>query len=100
MYRQGDVLLVPTKSRKSLFCKPTIKFRGRVILARGEKEGHTHVLENATVYELFGKETIVVDEPTPLVHQEHETIMIPAGEYEVIQQREYVPQERPRKVYD
>jgi hypothetical protein len=40
--------------------------------------------------------------PVALVHEEHETIKLPPGHYEVRIQREYAPTERKRevRVYD
>lgn len=77
---------------------------GKVIVAHSES-GHSHVMEATTVtaykpagvkevdlYQLF----LQVDEPTELVHlrsfDTHETIVFPAGKYEIRRQREHVPE--------
>lgn len=34
---------------------------------------------------------VYVEEESRLVHQEHDTLLIPAGAYRVVRQREYAP---------
>ena len=106
IYRQGDVLLIavdkiPTKTTK------VPRENGRVVLAHGEVTGHHHsVVEDGV--ELVSSEeanelrmwlSVTTTEPVPLTHQEHDTITIPPGEYEVRRQREYTP-EQIRQVQD
>ena len=91
-YRQGDVLLRPIEVTKR-GRKLTEKVK-RHVLAEGEKTGHVHVMENVKVAELFGTNVMVVDVPTDLVHDEHRTITVDPGAYEVVQQREYDPEEK------
>ena len=90
-YRQGDVLLRPIKMTKNAR-KMTEKVE-RHVLAEGEKTGHVHVMENVRVAELFGTNVVVADVPTDLVHDEHKTITVEPGAYQVVQQREYDPEE-------
>lgn len=94
IYRQGDVLIrrvasIPTGA------KPKARDNGRVILAYGEATNHAHqiaapdevgavlltVAESATFLRLTKK--------AQLVHEEHATIDLPAGTYEVVRQREW-----------
>lgn len=102
-YRQGDVILVrvdedvpPGTTRE--------RENGRVILAHGEVTGHAHAIvdERAELVEpqLVTREgaaelylLVHGTEPVTLTHEEHATIAVPPGAYEVRRQREYSPQE-------
>lgn len=95
-YRQGDVLIVATSVIPES-AEPVARENGRVILAHGELTGHAHAIMGpaslfrdpklAKVFMLVGG-----DEPVALRHEEHSTIDIPPGNYEVIIQREYSPE--------
>jgi hypothetical protein len=92
-YRQGDVLIVP--SRRDLSgAKNAAREDGRKVLADGELTGHAHVAnDNAQLVEIDGTLYLVVDEPgTTITHEEHPTIEVPAGEYRVQRQRQYNPE--------
>jgi len=94
--RQGDVYIVlnTDKTRGA-------RQRKDRTLALGEATGHHHTLTAGTVYgELDGQQWIVLDEPTELTHQEHDTLDIPVGVHEVRIQREYVPNAVSRRVLD
>lgn len=103
MYRQGDVLLVPMDKydyQKAVSGLAQRRFGAaepqmikNAVLAEGEATGHHHVLEgNVQVLEQDSRPWIVtVAQPTMLTHQEHETIEIPPGHYEVVRQEEYTP---------
>lgn len=104
-YRQGDVFLIPVAAIPKN-AKEVARDNGRVILAYGEVTGHAHqiaepdvvgavLLTSPRVAPLT--ETQVRDNATflrlmrgaQLVHEEHATIDLPAGTYEVRHQREY-----------
>ena len=92
---QGDVVIVLDVSKPA-----SAKPRKDRTLALGEATGHHHTLETGTVYgELNGQQWIMLDEPTPLVHQEHGVLVIPPGVHEVTIEREYTPA-RIRRVID
>lgn len=105
LFRQGDVLIRRVAEiPKKLVAIP--KDRGRTILAYGEVTGHAHAVEGeveflaADVAELERAFLRVLDEEgADVVHEEHDTIHLPAGDYEVRRQREYAP-ERSRWVAD
>lgn len=102
MYRQGDVALREAKDVDLSTAKPVKANRKLVILAYGEVTGHHHSMASDTVTMLRmldGREVIVVDEITPLVHQEHAAIEVLPGTYFVVHQREYTPTEL-RRVLD
>jgi hypothetical protein len=116
--RQGDVLLLPVESDPSWQINnwqpaPTKtpddrKREGGVVLAFGEVTGHAHVLQT-TAPLLTGRvadtvqrwtsrivEFIDLPEKATLVHEEHATLEVPAGKWEVIHQREYAGPQRER----
>ena len=91
IYRQGDVLImevkeIPTNLRS---VKPD---KDRNVLAYGEVTGHSHSL---SIKECEFKETVAgerflcVPEQASLTHEEHSTIVLPKGNYRIIQQVEY-----------
>ena len=96
MFRQGDVLLVPAGDIDLTKAVPNKKMvKGlKVVLAEGEVTGHSHTMTIETTTPLLfgGKEIVVVEEPTPLQHQEHGEIEVSPGVYWVTIQREYTPQ--------
>lgn len=96
MYRQGDVLLVSTKKKLKL------ENKGTATLALGEVTGHSHQMVgvefNSSADGLATE--LLIHKPTELVHQEHEPIVIPAGSYTVLVQREYDVVEGVRQVLD
>lgn len=84
LYRQGDILIkevleIPADS---------LKRKTRVIL-EGEITGHKHQLTTGSV--LDSGRGIFLDLPmgSNLEHEEHDTIELPEGKYQVIRQREY-----------
>ena len=93
-YRQGDVMLfaeaVPPSAQRS----STV---GDVILALGETTGHAHRIAEAagvTIHEHEGTRWIRVPRSgATLAHEEHGAIAIAPGDYHVVIQREYSPEE-------
>jgi hypothetical protein len=100
MYRQGDVLLKQVKTIPK-DAKVTETENGRLILARGESTGHSHTVcaIDGTLFIADDRLYLRTDDGCELVHQEHAPIHIDTGNYEVIIQREYSPQEI-RRVQD
>lgn len=93
MARQGDVLIVGAKIPKEATAK--VRDNGRVILAYGEVTGHAHQIVDPDV---VGAVLLTVAESATflrlakgaqLIHEEHGTVAIPPGEYQIIQQREW-----------
>ncbi len=92
-FRQGDVLLQAVASVPD-DAKGTWASSQRLILALGELTGHAHVL--ATAREILetesrGERFVTLSGEGVLTHEEHATIAVPAGSYQVIRQREYRP---------
>jgi len=93
-YRQGDVLLVRTRSRERLEGTLVPRSQGRIILALGEATGHAHAISSAHADLLEfgdGERYLRVDGPVALTHEEHGAIDLEPGLYRVIRQREYGP---------
>lgn len=94
LFRQGDILIreiseLPRKLKRA-------KNTERYVLAEGEVTGHHHSVAAVSGLDVFrqGSESLflsVSEQPVELTHQEHGTIEIPVGNYEVVRQREYNP---------
>lgn len=103
MIRQGDILLVPVgEIPPEAELEPEVG--ERLVVADGEVTGHSHSLAWRTAKGFrLGSETgnrryIRVSEPTTLTHEEHDGIIVPAGDYELVPQLEYSPEEIRRVV--
>lgn len=115
--RQGDVLLVPVSEIPSGLKSRKDK---KTILAYGEVSGHHHRFEGDKVTSFYkegdsmtmsggtalrGSRTDVEFISVPkggadLVHEEHDTISVPAGDYRIVRQREFSVLEGVRRVAD
>lgn len=88
MYRHGDLLIekanVPEGSKK----------RKSSIILDGEVTGHAHRLNNGIIFENGELVYLRVVDKATVTHEEHKTIELPAGDYQVIRQREYRPYDR------
>lgn len=106
LIRHGDVLLVPVASVPA-GAEPVQRVRGRVVLAEGEVTGHAHAIEAEDVRLVSAQEAdelrmwllVEAAEPVALTHEEHATLLVPPGNYEVRRKREYSP-EQIRRVTD
>lgn len=104
MYRQGDILVISTDSLPDGLTEVP-RDDGRVILAYGEVTGHAHAIGESDVHLLEGANLedrflqVLADGGCLLVHDEHASIRLPAGNYIVRRQREYSP-EAIRRVAD
>ena len=91
--RHGDVDLIPStkpKGAKRLFAGNTYT------VAYGEVTGHHHDVitkgKKATeIWKFGGKTFLVVKENAKIEHQEHKTIIIPKGTYEIKQESQHNP---------
>jgi hypothetical protein len=96
MFRQGDVLIepLPAGTRIPDGASAVPRDQGRVVLAYGERTGHAHAIHDEEALLLaFGDERFLkLGASVMLRHEEHDAIPLPAGDYEVIQQREYSPE--------
>ncbi|HVJ44671.1 MAG TPA: hypothetical protein VM639_24450 [Dongiaceae bacterium] len=98
LYRQGDVL-IRERAEPVAVATEVPRDKGAVVLAYGEVTGHSHAIHNPKV-KLFrdsgngGATYLSIADPAgaALQHEEHATIQLPAGHYDVTIQREYSPQ--------
>ena len=71
-----------------------------MVLAHGEITGHHHSILEQDVQLVSTEQAdelrmwlrVTAPDPVALTHQEHATIMLPPGNYEVRRQREYTPE--------
>lgn len=86
--RQGDVLL---KSINQIAGKKLT----HLTLAKGEVTGHSHRISEGQA-ELYQHGEVlylkVLSDTAKLIHEEHQTILIPQGNWLIRIQREYEPQ--------
>jgi hypothetical protein len=88
-YRHGDLAIIPIEE----IPRSAVPEEGN-ILEFGEESGHAHRLDGEAIQIYDNRNLLEVTEPTPLVHEEHNTIMLPAGNYQVVRQQEYNPYKR------
>jgi hypothetical protein len=84
-YQQGDVLIKKVSEIKG-------KKLNHLTLAKGEATGHHHTITegDAELYESEGTLFLKVNsEKATLTHQEHKTIELPKGNYEIGIVQEY-----------
>ena len=90
IYRHGDLLI------REIETLPRGLKKSENILAYGEVTGHSHVLNgNANIFQnKEGKKFFQAQEEVELTHQEHKTLKIEKGVFEVLTEREYEPFEQ------
>jgi hypothetical protein len=94
-YRQGDVLLVAVPAIPQ-DARPLPRDRGRIVLALGEATGHAHAIADpqAALVETELEERflhVLAEGGVLLCPEEHASVRLPQGAYQVCRQREYVP---------
>lgn len=89
-YRQGDVFLV----RVPKIPKDAAPEKGPIILAHGEVTGHAHRVKSrsAKMFSGAGRRFLQASKAVAVEHEEHGTIELEPGVYEVRIQREYSPE--------
>jgi len=95
MYRQGDVLFVERADRP--IGQSFTRKSGEIL--EGEATGHIHrvaqeCLATAEVYEVEGKLFVSSEEGISIVHEEHQKLELPPGNYE-----EFANESIPQKKY-
>lgn len=92
-YQQGDCLIKETKriplgAQKKMGASEKQDF----VLVEGEHTGHAHRIaegNNARLFVYRNSTYLKVYEETHIEHEEHKTIILPPGNYEVDRVREY-----------
>lgn len=96
--RQGDVLLLPAGNPRPGSITRATDTQGSPLaglLVHGERTGHAHRLA-ARVYDVAGGgRLLMLERPGVMEHEEHAHVEVPAGWWEVRQQREFVPASDP-----
>ena len=89
-YRQGDILVQQIESLP----KTAVLQEGPCILAHGKVTGHNHQILSGATRHIDGETQYieVTEDSADLIHDEHGTITLPRGSYQVIRQREYTPE--------
>jgi hypothetical protein len=93
MYRQGDLLF---KSIASI-PKGNAKKRPTGHILEGEVTGHIHRIADLDAAEVLECGdglylSVTAEGGVSIVHEDHKTVELPAGKYEVVRQREYSPE--------
>lgn len=103
MARQGDVLIRRIYQTHSAEIPPLERDeQGRIVLAFGEVTGHAHAIHDPGViaYQLENHMELHVPKTgASIVHEEHDSIELPSGQYEVIRQREWNESEQAKWAY-
>lgn len=96
MHRQGDLLIVKREALPG-----ELKPRNTNVILEGEVTGHSHRLATGRILEdAQGRMFLECLAATQIVHQEHHTIELEPGYWEVIRQREYVAPDISKMVVD
>jgi len=94
--RQGDILFTLVDALPAL----DLEASESDIVAEGEVTGHAHRLVDGVVYtNALGAMYLQCIKAGQVVHEEHKTVSLPAGVWQVTRQREYTPEET-RMVWD
>jgi hypothetical protein len=95
IYRQGDVLF---KEVKTIPKGGKLRVSGHIL--EGEVTGHIHKVAEAQLAEAELLEcgadlflSVSAEGGVSIVHEDHHTLVLPAGNYEIVRQREYSPEE-------
>lgn len=88
MFRQGDVLI----TRIARLPEGLNERQSKIILA-GEVTGHAHRLVEGRILEgARGALFLEVLQHTQVVHEEHNSLTLEPGYYQITRQREYMPE--------
>ena len=102
IFRQGDVLLRRVANPEPGTEVP--RDNGTLVIAQGEATGHAHTVASPRaklIESVNGNRYLLVEgEPAEVRHQEHATIALPVGDYQVIRQVEWTDEQEPRIVAD
>ena len=92
--RQGDIFILKMKSEIPETAVPVRPRDGRYILAEGEATGHCHAIasRHAQMFALGAAMYLRVLQESEVNHEEHGTLPLDPGDYEVRRQREYTPE--------
>jgi hypothetical protein len=81
VYRQGDVILEQVD-----FNMKDIEYYAKLETNKLEirsENGHSHIMNNIKLYRYHGRQLVVVEQPAQLIHEQHPTIIVSPGVYEL-----------------
>jgi|SRR5215831_4706743 len=91
--QQGDVLLRPVNV---LSTQGYPRVTGRLVIHQGEHGGHAHVIEDdeAELVMIGHRMLLNLGKAATMVHEEHKSVEVPAGTYDVgqVQAQDYAAQ--------
>ena len=107
-YRHGDVIIKAISQKAYKEMMEAHPAKNDYVVAYGEATGHHHALQAKTgtaqvLVSADNQQTVAfsVKQDTKLTHEEHKTIELPKGYYQVEFEREYNPLEQvSQQVYD
>jgi len=88
MYRQGDLLFVQAEIPQDA------EQQDDGVIARGEVTGHMHRISDgakAVLMVAAAQAYVRAMRDAEIVHDEHNAITLPAGDWQVVRQSEYTP---------
>ena len=91
LFQQGDVLIQQVEKLPK-GAQPKAPEAQGYILAHGEVTGHSHAIEVEEGVQLYTLDQIlylVAEHEVAVTHQEHGTVMLPAGTYQIGQVKEF-----------
>lgn len=87
-YRQGEILFFKVKKRPYRYGKVV----DNGVIREGEKEGHEHKVEGEqttlTMADDQNTGTLEIKKAAVITHPEHADLELPAGDYEIVIQKE------------
>ena len=90
-YYQGDVCLIKLEAIPS-DAKKQGKPQDRLVLEYGEVTGHAHAIKDIDKCDMYlegARRFLEVCYAVPLTHEEHDTIILEPGIYEIKRQRQF-----------
>jgi len=92
-FRQGDIFIekvtdIPSGAERD------DDGENDIVLATGEATGHAHMIRRRpgiASYSTAENRYLDVSDTALLTHEEHAPILLPAGRYRIVRQREYGP---------
>lgn len=104
--RQGDVALIRVGSLP-VGCSEVLPDHGRIILAFGERTGHSHAVYGVTaeqpkvrLWSAGAERFLQVLTRSDLQHEEHSPVVLEPGIYQLPGQYEFSEEHAPRQVAD
>lgn len=105
IYRQGDCMLLEVKALPEGAARQKVRGK-KLTLLLGEATGHHHRFEfvntdhNVKLFHAGAARYVEVVKPARLLHEEHSTVDVPPGVYQIPVQVEWSDENEPIQVQD